>query len=104
MGTQSTNPNKSINELYPPNLLELMQIMDKLIVNQNDKDECLSICMMVYDSDADDKEELASFEEAFNMSLIDEALEYAKTNAKTIKDISDFIWERLPELEIVEDE
>lgn len=104
MGTQSTNPKKSIDELYPPNLLELMQIMDKLIVNQNDKDECLSICMMVYNSDADDKDELASFEEAFDMPLIDETLEFAKTKAKTIREISNFVWERLPGIEIVEDE
>lgn len=80
-----------------------MSIMDGLITDPKEKDWCLSICMMLYNSDADDGEELASFDDAFDMPLIDETLEYAKKKARTIKDISDFVWDRLPEIEIVGD-
>ena len=101
MDTRSTNQRILKTELYPANLIELMSIMDGLITDPKEKDWCLSICMMLYNSDADDGEELASFDDAFDMPLIDETLEYAKKKARTIKDISDFVWDRLPEIEIV---
>ncbi len=104
MEIRSTNQEPSDEKLFPPNMLELQAIMDGLIKDDKDEDECLSICMMLFNSDESDEESLnnedAPFEEVFDMPLIDETLEFAKAKAKTIRDISGFIWDRLPKTAI----
>lgn len=108
MDTRSTNQNQSDENVFPPNMIELMKIMDDLTVGEKDKDECLPICFMLLNPDESDEESLnnenAPFEEVFNMPLIDEALEFAKKKAHTVKEISDFIWDKLPEIVITDDE
>ena len=108
MDIRSTNQNKSDEEIFPSNMIELMRIMDELAVSEKDKDECLSICVMLFNPDESDEESMnnenAPFEEVFNMPLIDEALEFAKKKAHTVKEISDYIWDKLPEIVITDDE
>ncbi len=107
MDIQSTKAKKSDEELFPANMLELIEIMNSLIKSEKDKDECLFISIAMLSSDENNEENVsdpdAPFEEVFDMALIDETLEYAKKKARTIKDISDFVWDRLPEIEIVGD-
>lgn len=105
MDTLSTKQ-ENFDSIYPPNFIELMDILDNLISSSKDKDECLVICMAMIrvDEEGEMADDDAPFEEAFDMPLIDETLEFAKTKAKTIREISNFVWERLPGIEIVEDE
>lgn len=108
MDTQSTKAKKSDDELFPPNLLELMGIMDSLTKSEKDKDDCLFICVSMLNPDESDEESMdnpdAPFEEVFDMPLIDETLEFAKKKAKSIKDIADFVWDKLPEIEMDDEE
>lgn len=105
MDTLSTKQ-ENFDAIYPPHFIELMDIMDNLISSSKDKDECLVIClaMIRVNEDGEMADDVAPFEEAFDIHLIDETLEFAKKKAKTINDISNFVWERLPGIEIVEDD
>lgn len=107
MDTRSIENVPSDEELFPPNMLELQAILDRLVRSDKDEDECLSICMMMFNSDESDEDSLnnenAPFEEVFDMPLIDETLKFART-ANTVQEISDFIWDRLPEMVVDEDE
>ena len=108
MDIQSTKVKRSDEELFPPNLIELMGIMNNLMKSEKDKDENLFISVAMLNPDESNEESMnnpdAPFDEVFNMPLIDETLEFAKTKAATIKDISDFVWERLPEIEITDED
>ena len=95
MGDRSISQDPSLEKEFPPNMVELLKLLEGWAESKKEWEEIGIICMALLNPDEDDEESMnnedAPFEEVFDMPLIDDTLEFAK-KVQNVKAVTDYLW------------
>lgn len=83
---------------FPDEFKEFTERLKKLATSDKETEECFAIGLMLWLDPEDPEDPTLTEKDFYNLPLIHEALEFVK-KAKSVREVSDFVWERIDKIE-----